>query len=103
HSTEAGLRLGLIDSGVDATHEVFAGVPIQQHGCAQPAPAEHGTAVASLLVGRGSAMHGAAPGAALYAADVFCGLATGGNAESVADAFAWLVHEQVPVINVSLV
>ena len=97
------VRLGLIDSGVDVTHEVFSGVRIQQHGCSSPVPAEHGTAVASLMVGRASAFHGAAPGSALYTVDVFCGLATGGAVDSVAEAFAWLLHEQVPVINVSLV
>ena len=96
-------RLGLIDSGVDVTHEVFSGVQIQQHGCTRAVPAAHGTAVASLMVGRASAFHGAAPGSALYAVDVFCGLATGGAVDSVAEAFAWLLHEQVPVINVSLV
>jgi subtilisin family serine protease len=99
----AAIRLGLIDSGVDVTHEVFSGVRVQQHGCARAVPGEHGTAVASLMVGRASALHGAAPGSALYAVDVFCGLATGGAVDAVAEAFAWLLHEQVPVINVSLV
>jgi subtilisin family serine protease len=99
----AAIRLGLIDSGVDVTHEVFSGIRVQQHGCAKAVPGEHGTAVASLMVGRASALHGAAPGSALYAADVFCGLATGGAVDAVAEAFAWLLHEQVPVINVSLV
>ena len=99
----SAVRLGLIDSGVDVTHEVFSGLRIQQHGCTTAVPAEHGTAVASLMVGRASALHGAAPGSALYAVDVFCGLATGGAVDAVAEAFAWLLHEQVPVINVSLV
>src|SRR2546430_4851579 len=97
------IRVGLIDSGVDVTHEVFSGITVQQHGCARAVPAEHGTAVASLMVGRASALHGAAPGSALYAVDVFCGLPTGGAVDSVAEAFAWLVRGQVPVINVSLV
>src|SRR5256885_2929783 len=66
------------------------------------APAEHGTAVASLMVGRASAFHGAAPGSALYVVDVFCGLPAGGAVDWVAEAFAWRVREQVPVINVSL-
>ncbi|HEY0767642.1 MAG TPA: S8 family serine peptidase [Steroidobacteraceae bacterium] len=99
----ATTRIGLIDSGVETTHEVFRGITIQQHGCSHPTPAEHGTAVASLMVGRASAFHGAAPGSALYTVDVFCGLATGGAVDAVAEAFAWLVHEQVAVINVSLV
>jgi len=49
-------------------------------------PAEHGTAVASLMVGRASAFHGAAPGSALYAVDVFCGLPTGGAVDSAVAA-----------------
>jgi subtilisin family serine protease len=99
----AAIRVGLIDSGVDVTHEVFSGIAVQQHGCTTAVAAEHGTAVASLMVGRASAFHGAAPGSTLYAVDVFCGLATGGAVDSVAEAFAWLLREQVPVINVSLV
>src|SRR3989440_259149 len=50
-----------------------------------------------------SALHGAARGSPLYAVDVFCGLPTGGAVDSVAEAFAWLLRGQVPVINVSLV
>src|SRR5207248_551968 len=96
-------RIGLIDSGVDVTHEVFNGITIQQHGCGTAVPAEHGTAVASLMVGRASTFHGAAPGSALYAADVFCGRPTGGAVDAVAEAFGWLAREHVPVINVSLV
>jgi subtilisin family serine protease len=99
-----GNKVGLIDSGVDVAHPVFAGVPIHQYGCAgPPVPGVHGTAVASLMVGRSVDFHGAAPGSELYAADVYCGLPTGGAADAVADAFAWLARERVPVINVSLV
>lgn len=97
-------RVGLIDSGVDVGHGAFAGLALHQHGCAgEPVPSAHGTAVASLLVGRAGTFRGAAPGGELYAADVFCGLATGGAVDAVADAFAWLVGERVAVINVSLV
>jgi len=100
----ASVALGLIDGGVDARHEVFAGVTLHQHGCAgRQVPDAHGTAVASLLVGRAAALHGAAPGATLYAADVFCGLPAGGAVDAVADALDWLARERVPVINVSLV
>jgi hypothetical protein len=96
--------VGLIDTGLDAAHEVFAGLALHQHGCGGHAvPAAHGTAVASLLVGRAAALRGAASGSALYAADVFCGQPTGGAVDTVAEAFAWLLHEHVAVINVSLV
>jgi len=100
---EAPVRLGLIDSGIDRAHEVFSGIAVEQHGCAHATPAEHGTAVASLMVGRAAALHGAAPGSALYAADVYCDLPAGGAVDAVAEAFAWLVAARVPVINVSLV
>ncbi len=102
--TSAPTMLGLIDSGVDGEHEVFAGVTLHQHGCAgRQVPDAHGTAVASLLVGRAAALHGAAPGATLYAADVFCGLPAGGAVDAVVEALDWLARERVPVINVSLV
>jgi subtilisin family serine protease len=100
----ATVRVGLIDSGVDAGHAAFRGVAVHRHGCAGAlVPDSHGTAVASLLVGQDDPFRGAAPGAELYAADVFCGAATGGGVDAVAEAFAWLVGERVPVINVSLV
>jgi Subtilase family len=100
----AGTRVGLIDGGVDVSHDVFHDIVIHQHGCSGAAvPAAHGTAVASLMIGRSPRFHGAAPGSELYAADVYCGLPTGGAVDAVADALAWLVRERVPVINVSLV
>jgi subtilisin family serine protease len=98
------VRIGLIDGGVDTTHAVFRDIVIHQHGCSgTPVPDAHGTAVASLMIGRSPQFHGAAPGSELYAADVYCGLATGGAVDAVAEAMAWLVREHVPVINVSLV
>ena len=99
-------RVGLIDGGVDTSHEVFRDIVIHQHGCAaggSTVPAAHGTAVASLMIGRSPQFHGAAPGSELYAADVYCGLPTGGAVDAVSDALAWMVREHVPVINVSLV
>jgi subtilisin family serine protease len=99
-----GTRVGLIDGGIDGAHPVFRDLLIHRHGCgAVPIPSAHGTAVASLMVGRSADFHGAAPGAELYAGDVYCGLPTGGAADAVAEALAWLVQERVPVINVSLV
>ncbi|MBS0366383.1 MAG: S8 family serine peptidase [Proteobacteria bacterium] len=100
----ATARVGLIDGEVDATHEVFNGVELHRHGCAGQAAADpHATAVASLLVGRSASLHGAAAGAGLYAADVYCGAPQGGSVSAVAEAFAWLAQQRVPVINVSLV
>ena len=74
------VRVGLIDGGVDAEHAVFATRRPQVSGCGgTPAASEHGTAVASLFVGRAPEFHGAAPGAELVAVDVYCGMAAPGG------------------------
>jgi len=99
-----GVRVGLIDGGVERKHPVFRDVSIHEHGCAGGnVPSAHGTAVASLLVGHAEHFNGAAVGAELYSADVYCGLETGGAVDAVADALAWMSRERVPVINISLV
>lgn len=96
--------LGLVDGGVGTAQPVLAGIAVQRHGCGGAVvPSAHGTEVASLMVGRSIRFGGAAPGAELYAADVYCGSATGGSVEAIAEALEWLADERVPVINVSLV
>ena len=100
----AGVRVGLIDTGVDARHPALAGATIRQRGFAGPdRPGAHGTAIASLLAGRSGAFSGAAPGAALFVADVYGGSPSGGASTGVAQALAWMVQNDVPVVNVSLV
>ena len=97
-------RLGLIDGGVETSHPVLRDADITAWGCgSRKIPSAHGTAVASLLVGRGPRFRGAAPGAALYAADVYCNDPIGGSIEAVAAALAWLLSERVAVVNISLV
>ena len=98
------VRIGLVDSGVDRQHPVFAGARPTLWGCAGAAhPAPHGTAVAALMVGEAPVFRGAAPGASLYAADVYCDSPTGGSVDRIAQALAWLAREGVGVINISLV
>jgi hypothetical protein len=104
---EAGTTapLGLIDSGVDAAGPVFAGVRIEQRGFAPGGVriAAHGTAVASLMVGRRGRFHGAAPGAPLLVADVYGDGPTGGSAEAIVQGLAWVAHGHAQVIDVSVV
>ncbi len=102
--TDAAVRVGLIDSGVDATHPVFAASTIIQEGCnGKPVAAAHGTAVASLIVGDSGEFRGAAARATLYAADVYCGLPSGGSIDAILGALGWMARERVPVVNLSLV
>lgn len=103
-SQAAGARLGLIDTGIDVTHPAFAASGVSQRGFAGvPRVGLHGTAVASLMVGRSGTFAGGAPGASLLVADVYGGQATGGSSTSLANALAWMVEQHVTVVNISLV
>jgi hypothetical protein len=99
------VRVGLVDGGVDLGHRALRDTPVRAWGCGgRVHPNAHGTAVAALLAGRDERFRGAAPGATLYAADIYCGDdPTGGSAERIAGALGWLAKEQVGVINLSLV
>ena len=97
-------RIGLIDTGVMATHPALASNRVTQRGFAGPARiGAHGTAVASLLAGRSGDFRGALPGTTLFVADVYGQSATGGSSTSLAQALAWMVENAVPVVNISLV
>jgi subtilisin family serine protease len=90
------LRVGLLDTGVDAAHPAFRDSVMHVWGCgANQVPSAHGTAVASLLVAHASAD--------LYTADVYCGLPTGGSVDAIVAALGWMTEQHVAVINVSLV
>jgi len=90
------IRIGLLDTGVDATHAVFRDTVVHRWGCGEnPVPNLHGTAVASLLMAHANAE--------IYAADVYCGQPTGGALDVIIDALLWMTTEHVAVINVSLV
>ncbi len=96
--------VGLVDSGVDQAHPVFADATVTPWGCdGARHPHHHGTAVAGLMVGMSAHFRGVRPGASLFAADVYCNSGTGGSADKIAAALAWLAREQVGVINLSIV
>jgi subtilisin family serine protease len=103
-STTPAFKVGLIDAGVETNHPLLHDAGVHAWGCGSTKiPSPHGTAVASLLVGRGERFRSAAPGATLYAADVYCNDPIGGSIEAVAAALAWLLEERVAVVNISLV
>lgn len=97
-------RVGLIDGGVEPKHAALRSLALRMHGCnGATVPSAHGTAVASRLV---AGFVEAAPSStevSLYVADVYCGTPTGGSTDSVIQGLAWLMQEDVPVINMSLV
>lgn len=96
-------RVGLLDGGVDRKHPVFKGVEIEQKSFAPGggSASRHGTAVASLLAGRG--LGGLGTGSRLYAADVYGSGPTGGAAAAIVGALNWMAQVKAPVVNISLV
>jgi subtilisin family serine protease len=100
---DGAVRVGLIDGGVDRKHPALRRADVHAWGCdGREIASDHGTAVASLLVGNDRKFHGVAAGT-LYAADVYCDQPAGGAADDIARALAWMARERVPVINISLV
>lgn len=88
-----GPDVGLIDSGVGSDVRVATQ---RSFVTATPVAAAHGTMIAGLL-------STAAPGARIYAADIYGGAPTGGASSALARALAWLATQNIRVINVSLV
>ena len=86
-------------------HSVFATRRPELSGCdGKPVASDHGTAVASLFVGRSREFHGAAPGAQLVAVDVYCeNAAPGGRVRDIVLALGQLMAANVRVINMSIV
>ncbi|HUJ88130.1 MAG TPA: S8 family serine peptidase [Burkholderiales bacterium] len=101
-----GLSLGMIDTAVDLEHPAFRTGRVTQRSFlpvgVPAAKAEHGTAIASLLVGDGG--FGLLGGSRLYAAAVFRRRGDDGadtDAELVVRALDWLVGQHVSALNLS--
>jgi hypothetical protein len=104
-----GRRIGMVDTGVETAEPALAKAamqvrPVLPEGLRE-APAAHGTAIATLLVGRAdAAASGLLPDAELRVAAVF-GQRSGRpvtGALEIATALDWLVAERVEVVNAAL-
>jgi hypothetical protein len=104
-----GIRMGMLDTAVDAATPGLSGAAIVQRSFlpagAKTASTEHGTAVAAILVGqRSGSGSGLLPGAELTVASVFGADPDGvpiGDVMALAGGLDWLVSSSVPVINMS--
>lgn len=105
-----GLRIGIIDTELNLQHPALKGQNIVTQsmvsaGINRPAM-DHGTAVASLLVGKpGSEFSGLLPKAQLFSASVFRARDskhTDTTAEWIINAIDWLLAQKVQTINISL-
>lgn len=106
----AGIRIALIDSGVDTSHEALAGASIEVINLVDeqggPAPETHGTVLASILVGQGP-LFGIAPKAHLVAIRAFHEVEPKfGLAESssflLSQGIETAIRQQARIINLSL-
>ena len=103
NGAKSGTLIGMIDGGV-ASHPSLSGRIADQKAFAGALKAtQHGTAVASLLVGRHGRFRGAASGSRLLVADVYGGRGSAGSATAIARAMSWLSSRRPRVVNISLV
>ncbi|GAB4052638.1 S8 family peptidase [Catellatospora paridis] len=106
--TGAGVKIGVIDTGVDQTHPDLAGhVAAAENFTAEPDNLDrvgHGTHVASTIAGSGAAsqgrFQGMAPGASLYSAKV-CTV-DGCPESAILAGMNWAAQQGVKVANMSL-
>lgn len=102
------LRIGMIDSQVDASHPSLAQSRIQSRSFAPAGatlPSFHGTAIASILAGNSDEYRGLAPNAEVFSAGVFENDKDRGEIASTVSlvmALDWLISSGVDVINISL-
>jgi hypothetical protein len=100
----AARRIGLVDGGVEAAHPALSSATVHSHGCGSSLfPSAHGTEVASRLLEGLREPEDIAVPAELFVADIYCGAPTGGSVDALIAGLAWLVREEVPVINLSVV
>ncbi|GAC28923.1 S8 family serine peptidase [Brumicola pallidula] len=102
------LRIGMIDSAVDQAHPAFNDAKITAKSFLSgnvKSPLLHGTAVASVLLGKIDNLAPLLKGAHLYSAEVFyrrSDYAQGATLNAMIEAINWLIEEHVKVINMSL-
>ncbi|KPQ14804.1 MAG: subtilase family serine protease [Rhodobacteraceae bacterium HLUCCO18] len=104
-----GAPIGMIDTGINADHEAFAGARLEVtrlgRDVLEPSRAIHGTAVAALLVGQpGTRAPGLVPGTRVVAIDAFHRVGGDERADvfSLIEGLDILASEGVSVINLSL-
>jgi subtilisin family serine protease len=111
----SGVRVAVIDTGVDDEHPDLAGIVIggaDFSGIGTPDGTQpvgpggfHGTMVSSLIAGQGrisGGVIGVAPGVELLAVSVGLGVAGADTDKQVAQAIIWSVDNGASVINLSL-
>jgi len=115
-TTGAGVRIGIVDTGVDLTHEDIAGKVVESTSCVgsggdvakcQGSAQDdqgHGTHVSGIAAAykdNGKGIAGVAPDAQLVVAKVLGAQGTGSGADVIA-GIKWVVDHGAKVVNLSL-
>jgi thermitase len=115
-TTGTGIRIGIVDTGVDLNHEDLAGKVVAHASCVgangDPAGCKesaqddqgHGThvsGIAAAIKDNAKGVSGAAPGAELVVAKVLSSTGSG-TAEDVTAGIKWVVDQGARVVNLSL-
>jgi len=100
-----GIRVGMIDSGVDMEHPEISGSILGYLDAVDglATPHAHGTSMATAIVAHGE-LQGIAPAARLLVARAFGGTqATSANGKSfqIATSLEWLVQQRAKIVNLS--
>lgn len=100
-----GIRVALIDSGVDMEHPEISGSVLAYLDAVdgQATPHAHGTSMATAIVAHGE-LQGVAPGARLIVARAFGGTQTAsanGKSFQILTALDWVVQQRAKVVNLS--
>ena len=106
HTTGAGVRIAIVDSGIDNDHPAIAGAvkgwcePVEHDGSVEFRDAPHGDSC-----GHGTAcagiIHGLAPNAELYSVKVL-GADMSGTGVRFAAGLHWAIEHDMHVVNLSL-
>jgi subtilisin family serine protease len=106
--TGKGIKVGIVDTGIDPNHPDFAGRIVQMKDFTGQGPNDnhgHGTHVAGIIGGTGAASggkyKGVAPECVYYTAKVLRGDGSGSTSDVMAGV-EWAVQQGAQVVNLSL-
>ena len=103
-----GLAIGIIDTQINTEHRALTGANVRAHSFVSDLdsqPLDHGTSVASIIVGQSAEYQGLLPKAEIYSASVFSQTDDRGTTAttiSLVRALDWMTENSVRVVNMSL-
>jgi subtilisin family serine protease len=105
--TGKGVTVAVLDTGIDAGHEAFAGVQLVQKDFTGEGDGDdngHGTHVAGTIFGRDGKgiRYSIAPGVQRALIGKVLGAEGGGSTQGIVEAIQWAVNQGAQIINMSL-